>query len=270
MDWQRVRERLAIDALRWAPKGTIAHGIGWMARQRVPKRLRARLYRGFAERYGADLGEVPEPLEAYESFDAFFTRGIPDGSRPIAPGDDVAVSPCDGVLSEVGLADGGRMLQCKGRDYTVRGLLGDEAEARPFIGGPYATIYLAPRNYHRVHTPAGGHVVGYRHVPGAFFPVNPASVRHVAGLFSINERLVTYLEGPLGRIAVVMIAAIGVGHITVKYDSIETHRGAQRMARTYVEPIPVAKGAELGTFHLGSTVVVLFQPGRVTDRRPLG
>lgn len=266
-DWQTLRERLAIDVLRWSPKGAYSRGIGWVAKARVPRRLRAGLYTHFARRFGIDMSEVDRPLEEFESLDAFFTRPLPPGARPIAPGDDVAVSPCDGVLSEMGVAEGGRMIQCKGRDYTVRGLLADETEAKSFVGGAYATIYLAPHNYHRVHTPTAGAITGYRHIPGAFFPVNPMSVRQVAGLFSINERLVTYVDGPLGRVAVVMVAAIGVSHMTVTYDSIETHRpgraGRRGVAQRLEAPLPVAKGAELGTFHLGSTVVLLFQAGRV-------
>jgi phosphatidylserine decarboxylase len=265
LDWNRLRERAYIDALRWAPKGLVSHGIGWAARRHVPKRLRAPLYRRFAERVGADLDEVDRPLDEFPTFDAFFTRALRPGARVIEglDDDDVAVSPCDGVLSEIGVAEGGRMIQCKGRDYTVRALLADESEARAFSGGPYATIYLAPRNYHRVHAPTGGAVTGYRHVPGAFFPVNPPSVREVSNLFAINERLITYLDGPLGRVAMIMVAATGVGHMTVTYDTVATHAGAGSV-RTYVEPRPVRKGDEVGTFHLGSTVVLLFQPGRVT------
>lgn len=263
-DWHHLRERAFIDALRWAPKGLFTHGIGWAARRHVPRPLRASLYGRFAQRVGADLDELDRPLEGYSSFDDFFTRALPPGARPVEHGDDVAVSPCDGVISEVGLSEGGRMIQCKGLDYTVRGLLADENEARAFAGGPYATIYLAPKNYHRVHTPTGGAITGYRHVPGAFFPVNPPSVRQVAGLFSINERLITLVDGPLGRIAVVMVAAMGVGHMTASYDQVETHRGGTGRVRTYVDPKPIEKGAELGIFHLGSTVIVLFQPGRVT------
>ena len=266
VDWERLRERVAIDALRWAPKGAMTHGIGWAARRKVPRALRARLYTAFAERVGADLSEVAEPLDAYDSFDAFFTRALPEGARPIEGGDDVVVSPCDGTLSEVGLCEGGRMIQAKGRDYTVRGLLADESEARRFTGGSYATIYLAPRNYHRVHSPTGGQIIGYRHVPGSFFPVNQPSVRHVSGLFSINERLITYVDGPVGKVAVVMVAALGVGHMTTSYDTVETHRRrwSEGTARVYADPKAVPKGGELGTFHLGSTVVLLFQPGRVT------
>lgn len=278
-EWDRLRDRAFIDALRWAPKGSLSHFIGWAARRRVPRFLRERLYRGFAEQVGADLGELDRPLSEFASFDEFFTRPLPAGARTIEGGDDVAVSPCDGVLSEIGIAEGGRMIQAKGRDYTVRALLADENEARSFVGGPYATIYLAPRNYHRVHATTAGRVTGYRHVPGAMFPVNPPSVAQVSGLFSINERLITYLDGPLGRVAVVMVAALGVGHITAAYDAVATRArrggaaaasgpagpaGTAASVRSYVDPRPVAKGDELGTFHLGSTVVLLFQPGRVT------
>src|SRR5262245_35630033 len=116
LDWQRLRERVAIDVLRWTPKGALSHGIGWLARRPVPRPLRRPLYARFARRVGADLSLLDRPLEGFGRFDDFFTRALPEGARPIAPGDDVVVSPCDGVLSEVGIAEGGRLLQCKGRD----------------------------------------------------------------------------------------------------------------------------------------------------------
>src|SRR5262249_32178664 len=158
-------------------------------------------------------------------------------------------------------------IQCKGRDYTVAGLLADSAEARSFEGGAYATIYLSPRDYHRIHCPVEGRVTGYRHIPGAFFPVNPMSVRNVAGLFSITERLATYVDGDVGRVAVVAVAAPGVGWITVAYDrEVRTHRsgsaGRHGWAQRYASPRPLPRGAELGMFPLGSTVIVLFEPGR--------
>lgn len=267
-EWHRARDRAYIDLLRWTPKGALSHGIGWLSRRYIPRPMRRKFYTQFARRAGIDLATIDRPIDDYRNLDEFFTRGLQPGSRPIAPGNDVVVSPCDGVLSEAGVTEGGRILQCKGRDYTVRGLLADEVEARTFEGGAFATIYLAPSNYHRVHAPTGDSVTGYHHIPGAFFPVNAASVRHVAGLFSINERLVTYLQGPLGRVAVVMVAATGVGHITVSYDTVETHRrqsGRQHgWTQHYAQARPLPKGAELGTFHLGSTVILLFQPGRVT------
>ncbi len=268
LDWARVRERVAVDLLRWTPKGTFSRGVGWLARRRVPRPLRRAIYGGFARSVGADLSAIDRPLDQFERFDDFFTRPLSPGARPVDDAPGAVVSPVDGVVSQVGLADGGRLIQCKGLDYTVRGLLADAEEARRFEGGAYATLYLAPRDYHRIHAPVGGEVVGYRHIPGAFFPVNPISVRNVAGLFSINERLVTYLDGEVGRVAVVKVAATGVGHITVAYDAtVSTHRrgsaGRHGWAQRYASPRPMAAGGELGMFHLGSTVIVLFEPGRV-------
>jgi phosphatidylserine decarboxylase len=267
LDWSRVRERVAVDVLRWTPKGTFSRGIGWLAKRRVPRPLRKPIYSGFARYAGADLSVLDRPLDAFERFDDFFTRPLPAGARPIDA--DAVVSPVDGRISELGIAEGGRMIQCKGLDYTVRGLLADAAEARSFEGGAYATLYLAPRDYHRIHSPVKGRITGYRHIPGAFFPVNPLSVRNVAGLFSINERLVTYMESDVGRVAVVKVAATGVGHITLSYDrEVETHRrgaaGRHGSQLKYQTARPVGAGEELGMFHLGSTVIVLFEPGRVT------
>jgi phosphatidylserine decarboxylase len=267
-NWSRLRERVAVDLLRWTPKGAFSRGVGWAASRTVPRLLRSPIYGGFARLVGADMSILDRPLPEFGRFDEFFTRPLRAGVRPVAQGDGVVVSPVDGVVSEAGIAEGGRLIQCKGRDYTVAGLLADAVEARAFEGGAYATIYLSPRDYHRIHSPADGRVTGYRHIPGAFFPVNPMSVRNVAGLFSINERLVTYLESEVGRVAVVAVAATGVGHITATYDrDVRTHRrgaaGRHGWAQRYAVPRPMARGAELGMFHLGSTVILLFEPGRV-------
>jgi len=268
LNWSRLRERVAVDLLRWTPKGTFSRGVGWAASRRVPKVLRNPIYGGFARLVGADLSVVDRPLGEFARFDEFFTRPLRPGVRPIAEGDGVVASPVDGVVSETGVADGDRLIQCKGLDYSIAGLLADPVEARAFEGGAYATIYLSPRDYHRIHSPADSKATGYRHIPGAFFPVNPMSVRNVAGLFSINERLVTYLESDVGRVAVVAVAATGVGHITASYDSdVRTHRrgaaGRHGWAQRYAVPSPLGRGAELGMFHLGSTVILLFEPGRV-------
>jgi phosphatidylserine decarboxylase len=268
LDWSRLRERVTVDLLRWAPKGTFSNGVGWLARRPVPRALRRPLYTAFARYAGADLSLLDRPIEEFERFDDFFTRPLKTGARPVDDSADSVVSPVDGRISEIGVADGGRMIQAKGLDYTVRGLLADPVEARAFEGGAYVTLYLAPRDYHRIHAPVAGRVTGYRHIPGAFFPVNPLSVRNIAGVFSINERLVTYLDGEAGRVAVVKVAATGVGHITVSYDrTVETHRpgsaGRHGWAQRYAVPRPMPAGAELGMFHLGSTVILLFEPGRV-------
>jgi phosphatidylserine decarboxylase len=165
---------VAVDILRWTPKGTFSRGVGWLAQRRVPRRLRGPIYGGFARTVGADLTQMDGALEQFERFDDFFTRKLAPGLRPVDEADGAVVSPVDGVVSELGVAEGGRLIQCKGLDYTVRGLLADTLEARSFEGGAYVTLYLAPRDYHRIHSPVDGKVTGYRHIPGAFFPVNPA------------------------------------------------------------------------------------------------
>ncbi len=268
--WARVRDRLAYDLLRLAPKASFSSGVGWISRRHVPRPLRRAVYGGFARYAGADLSMLDRPLDAFERFDDFFTRPLPEGARPVDERAGVVVSPVDATVSEVGQSVAGRMIQAKGFDYSVTGLLGDAGEAAPFIGGAYATLYLAPRDYHRIHSPVGGKVVGYRHLPGAFYPVNTLSVRNVPGLFSINERVTTYLSSEVGRVAVVKVAATGVGNITLSYDpKVRSHSGTEGSSRTYRPEIEVTRAQELGMFHLGSTVIVLFEPGRVAlDLRP--
>lgn len=222
--------------------------------------------------YGVDLSELDRPLSDFDRFDDFFCRPLPEGSREIAPGDDVCVSPCDGVLSGTGPADEGRCIHAKGQEYTLWGLLQDEAAARHFIGGTFVTLYLAPHNYHRVHAPLAGEVRGYRHIPGARYPVNSLSVRTIPQLFMRNERLVTYLTTDAGEVALIMVAANGVGNITVSYEpTLSTLAGGpDRGACSYEQRKPLAKGEELGMFHLGSTVILLFEPGRVSIEVPSG
>lgn len=261
-----TRDRVLVDLLRWAPKGTLSRLVGAAAKSPIPLPLRRPLYEAFARASGADLSEVAEPLETYPSLDAFFTRRLRDGVRPQPPDADALVSPCDGTISEHGAIRGGTLVQAKGLDYELDALLADPASARTFTGGTWITIYLAPKNYHRVHFATAGRVTSFHHIPGAFFPVNPFAARNVPGLFGKNERLVTYHEGPAGRVATIMVAASGVGHITVTYDAVETHRAGRGRPGAQVplpSPIDVARGDELGAFHLGSTVVLLFEPGRV-------
>ncbi len=257
---------MLVRLLRWAPKGAFSTVVGKVARSPVPRRLRAPLYTAFARRVGADLDEVEQPLEHYPSLDAFFTRKLRDGARTIAQDPDVIVSPCDGTIAESGFATAGRMIQAKGIDYRLQSLIPDADAQRRFDGGAYVTIYLAPRDYHRVHFPVEGSVSGFQHIPGALFPVNRLAASNIAGLFSMNERLVTFMHSPLGEIAAVMVAATGVGHMTVSYDNVETHapgKGRPGPRVRFAAPRPVRRGEDLGAFHLGSTVILLFEPGRV-------
>jgi phosphatidylserine decarboxylase len=260
-----MNDRLFIGALRLVPKNALSRLAGAATRWRAPARMRRFAMRAFAARYGIDLTECPD-LDAYGTFGEFFARPLRAGRRPIAEGERVVVSPVDGAVSQVGHSAGGKLVQAKGIDYTVAGLLGDATLAPRFEGGAYLTIYLSPRDYHRIHFPLGGRVTGYRYRPGELWPVNPASVRTVPGLFSVNERLITLLETPLGACAVVAVGATVVGRVRASYDPSAPHTngaGARPANRDYHQPIPVAKGQELGAFEMGSTVILLFERGKV-------
>jgi len=258
-----VRDRAFIAAMRFVPKNVLSRLAGWFTRLRLG-RLGQALMRMFARRYGVDLSEC-EPLPTYGTFAEFFTRPLRPGLRPIAPGADVVVSPVDGVVSEAGVASRGRLVQAKGIDYSAAELVCDAALGRRFEGGAYATVYLSPRDYHRIHFPLPGRVVGWRYAPGRLWPVNAASVACVPGLFAANERLVTLLDSSLGIVAIVAVGATIVGRVRATYcDGVPLTNlpGAVPGARDLDAPIPVAKGQELGVFEMGSTVILLFEPGR--------
>ncbi|MFO0576985.1 MAG: archaetidylserine decarboxylase [Polyangia bacterium] len=270
-----VSDRLASELLHWFPKQVFSRGMGWASKLMVPRPLRDPIYRGFAWRFGVDLSELDRPLAEFPRFDEFFCRPLPEGARSISAEERALISPCDGVLSGYGRTEpGGNCIHAKGQEYTVAGLLNDQAMAQRFVGGTFATIYLAPHNYHRVHSPLAGQVIGYRHIPGARFPVNALSVRTIPRLFMRNERLVTYLRTSCGDVALVMVAATGVGNITVSYEpSLATPAGGpDRGACTYDkgQEKPLGKGEELGMFHLGSTVILLFEPGCAEIELPAG
>ncbi len=261
-----MRNRLFIAALRAVPKNALSRLVGRLTDWEGPGGLLRFAMRGFARRYRIDLAASP-PLETYRTFGQFFARPLLPGLRPIAPGDQVVVSPVDARVSESGLAGGGRMVQAKGIDYTVSALLGDAELGRRFEGGSWITLYLSPQDYHRIHFPLGGAVTGWRYLPGRLWPVNEASVANVPGLFTVNERLVTLLDSPVGLVAIVAVGATVVGRVRAAYDPavpVTDQRGASSMQRgDYRPPRPVAKGAELGAFEMGSTVILVFEPGRV-------
>jgi phosphatidylserine decarboxylase len=266
-----MSDRLFISALRLVPKNALSRAVGALTRWRAPAPVRLAAMRAFARRYGIDLSECPD-LDAYRSFGEFFARPLRPGLRPVAPGERVVVSPVDAVVSETGVAEGGRLVQAKGIDYPAAALLGDDALAARLEGGAYATLYLSPRDYHRIHFPLGGAVAGWRYLPGRLWPVNPASVRTVPGLFTVNERLVTFLESPLGLVAVVAVGATVVGRVRATFDRgvpVTNLLDGTARGEDYVRPIPVAKGQELGAFEMGSTVILAFEPGKVAFRPSL-
>jgi phosphatidylserine decarboxylase len=254
---------------RIVPKRAVSGAIGWGVSLGIPARLRGLMLSRFARVYGIDVGEAEKPLDDYSGFDEFFTRRLRAGLRPIADGSGQVVSPADGTVVECGRATAGKLIQAKGDFFDLAELLGDETSASRLEGGAYLITYLSPKDYHRVHSPVDGRVVGWRHIPGTLFSVGAKSVQSEPGLFIRNERFVTFIEMDGGGFAsVVMVAAIGVGHVTVSYDpDVATHRPEFLRAavrdRRYDVPRPIRRGDELGIFHLGSTTIAVFQPGCV-------
>ncbi len=220
--------------------------------------LRAPLTRWFAKAYGVDMTEAANAdLESYATFNEFFTRELKAGARPIASGPDTIVAPADGVLTEHGAVDGGRLYQAKGRTYTLAELLGEKGAAVEALeGGAYFTIYLAPHNYHRVHAPLDARLVRTRYIPGARFSVSRATAAAIPRLFCRNERVVCWFETNRGPMAVVFVGALNVSSVST-FAHGEIASGA---AQQWLEepPRPVGRGAEIGRFNMGSTVVVLF------------
>jgi phosphatidylserine decarboxylase len=259
-----IRERAAVELVRRAPKRMYVAAIGWSARRVLPRFLRRPMYGAFASAVGARVDEAELPLDDYPTFGDFFARGLRAGARSIAPDRDAIVSPCDGTVAASGTVTGGRLIQAKGRDYTLEELVVDPELAARLDGGTYVTVYLSPRDYHRVHAPVDGRITGYDYVPGALLPVNRLFSRQVDRLLARNERVVLRLETDAGTMALVMVAATGVGNMRLEHAdlwSVDLRARGRRHGQRLAEPPRVDRGDELGAFHLGSTVVLLSEPG---------
>ena len=242
------------------PKFWLTALVYRLARIRVPA-VKDALIRGFLKIYDVRLDEVRGRVpEDFETFNDFFIRELNDGARPIDPGPTAFVSPADGTLSQAGTLRGNRILQAKGIDYTLEDLLAIDLDtAREFEGGLFATIYLAPYNYHRVHAPADGELVAAHYVPGDLFSVNSATAAHVPGLFSRNERLNLHFATALGPMVVVLVGALNVGSISTPWSGEIRPRksGVVESIDLSRAPRKISKGDLLGWFNMGSTVVVL-------------
>lgn len=228
------------------------------------------LIRQIVQRYQVDMSEAeqPDPL-AYPHFNAFFTRALRAGARPVSASANSVVCPADGRISQAGRIESGRIFQAKGQSFTCAELLGDEAAATPYAQGSFATIYLSPRDYHRVHMPLDGKLVETVHIPGRLFSVAPFAVREVPRLFARNERLVCHFEGPQGPFVMVMVGAMLVSGVqTVWSGEVIPPYGARIKARSYAQQSPqLARGDEMARFNMGSTVVLLLPKADVlTDR----
>lgn len=261
--------KLTLAGLTRLPQGLLSRLVGRLAEIPVPRFLRGSLYGGFARMVGIDLTEIEHPLEAYPTFDAFFVRRLRTGVHTWPSDPALLDCPVDGVIGACGVIRDGVLIQAKGRSYRASELLGDEDQAAAYEGGLFLTVYLSPRHYHRIHTPTEGRVTSARHLPGLLLPVNEPAVASIDRLFARNERLGCRVEGPLGALTVVAVGATNVGRITVAFDDAwGTVRGVSNQSagrtesvRRYAEPPALERGDELMAFHLGSTIVLLTEPG---------
>ena len=228
--------------------------------------MTTRLIRWFVARYGVDMREAANPdIASYASFNDFFTRPLRDGARPLASA--AFVSPVDGAISQIGAIDDHHIVQAKGHRFTTTDLVGgDAALAATFRHGSFANLYLSPRDYHRLHMPCAGRLMRMIHIPGSLFSVNPVTARGVPNLFARNERVVCVFDSPVhGRFVMVLVGATIVGSMATPWHGVvkATRPGAPSEWCYDDQQIFLEQGEEMGRFLLGSTVVMLFQPGTI-------
>lgn len=260
--------RATLRLLQRLPQASLSRTLGALADIRVPRRLRGPIIGGFARAVGIDAGEAELPLEEYGSINDFFVRRLRSGVRSWPNDDATIAAPVDGVVGRHGIIRGGLLIQAKGRHYRAADLLAGREPDR-YEGGTFITLYLSPRHYHRIHAPCSGVIAGAHHVPGALLPVNDPAVRHVPDLFPRNERVICRIDGALGSTVVVAVGAYNVGRISTAFDtdwvgagrSVTNRRRSEPESRSYDPPRPVRQGDEIMAFHLGSTVVMLVEPG---------
>ncbi len=267
-----------LGALRLLPKNALSRLVGRAAGVTLPRAVRRACLGAFGRAVGADLTEMRDPLEDHATLQAFFTRALREGVRPIDPDPRALVAPCDGAWGEAGVVEAGRLLQVKGRPYSLAALLGDAGYAEGFEGGPFATFYLSPRDYHRFHTPCAVEVVGASHQPGSLWPVNRIGLEGVPNLFAENERIVARMRvgpggGSDGDLCLVAVGATLVGKVHVDFDDLTTNvAGAQPKLRRYADAPPrFEKAEQWGRFEFGSTLVLVARKGTlVLDEQPVG
>jgi phosphatidylserine decarboxylase len=256
---------------RLLPKRFVSRCTGLLSRMRAPGFVLRPVMRLYGRTFGVDYEEMGAPLASYRSFRAFFTRPLKPGARPQSDDPAVIGSPADGRVCTGGTVTDGTVLQAKGVPYTVADLLGSEEEARPFEGGSYLVVYLAPGDYHRFHWPFDGRAERVRHVPGQLWSVDAKAVRRVDRLYVRNERIVvTGRVAAGGAFAYVPVGAMNVGSIRLAFHDVRTEQWRRRPPRTWDVSAQGRRGDEFGLFELGSTIVLLLAPeaGRFDDFEP--
>jgi phosphatidylserine decarboxylase len=260
MNSTNLKQRAFVLLQYLVPQHLLSRLLGALALCRI-RAVKNFLIRHFIERFGVDMSEaIAADAAAYPHFNAFFTRALREGVRPLDEGANAVVSPADGAVSQIGRIESGRIVQAKGHWFSAAELLGSDSEAQLFDQGSFATVYLSPRDYHRVHMPLQGSLRGLRYIPGKLFSVNQTTAEGVPGLFARNERLVCLLDTEQGPMAMVLVGAMIVAGIETVWTGpvapaghsvLELYRELSAQQRT------LDKGAEMGRFQLGSTVILL-------------
>lgn len=267
-----MKDDLFIALQRITPHHAFSRLVGWFAQTEI-KWIKRLFISKFIKAYKVNMTEaLEENPEHYANFNDFFVRALKPDARPIAKDLNAIVSPADGAVSQLGEISGDKIFQAKNHWFSVAELLGgDEQLAKPFEGGSFATIYLSPSDYHRVHMPAGGQLTQMNYIPGDLFSVNPVTTENVAGLFARNERIAAIFDTEFGPMAVVMVGAMIVASIETVWDGQITPSSRQVKEYFYKQPrdINLSKGEEMGRFKLGSTAVILFPKDAIEWRSDL-
>lgn len=265
-DARTLGARLFVAVQHLLPQHVLSRVVHRIARSRN-ERVKNALISAFVRGFRPDMSDAvqPDPLR-YPSFNDFFTRALQPDARPIDPDPHTLVSPVDGTISQIGQINGRRLIQAKGQEFTLDALLdGSSADAERFAGGSFATLYLAPYNYHRIHMPADGTLRSAWFVPGRLFSVNATTAASVRGLFARNERVVCVFEGGPTAFALVLVGALFVGSISTVWHGDVTPCSPRRRRELPLDassaPLSLRKGQEMGRFNMGSTVILLLPPG---------
>ncbi|MCB1177395.1 MAG: phosphatidylserine decarboxylase [Leptospiraceae bacterium] len=244
------------------PKNLLSKLFGLFTYAKLPRFMMIPILKAFAGMYKINVSEAELNISEYNSLNEFFTRALKAGARIIDSAENAVVSPVDAKITSYGNINENTLIQAKGKDYSLKELLGSEKYYESFQNGKFITFYLSPQDYHRIHSPFFGKILGYFYAPGKLFPVNDAAVIGIKSLFPKNERLITFLQTEYGKLAVVKVGANNVGKIRVTYDTKIVTNSWLRFTKEYLYDkvnIFIDKGAELGRFEMGSTVILIFE-----------
>ncbi len=249
------------------PKNLVSFVVGILVSLPLPDSLRIKSMRWFANRYNINMDEAEKPLEEYKSINDLFTRKLKEGVRPVDQ-EAVLVHPADSEITVMNTIQDKSFLQVKGITYSYETIIeNDFVEPGYYEGGQHLTYYLCPTDYHRVHSPVDGEIIGYSYHPGRLWPVNPWSVENISQLFAVNERVTVWIKNHLGTIGVTLVGATNVGKMTLAFEkdfATNNKHFRKKSIKKYDTPIKIKKGDKLGTFNMGSTVL-LFLPKNIQD-----